>query len=325
MVVYKAALERLLENSKTTMKKFLLPVLSLAALTTLQADPTLKSKSLVSTEWLAEKANDPSVRIIEVSVEPGLYEQGHIPGATNVKWHTDLVDNPRRDIVSKEQFEKLASKLGIKPETTVVLYGDNNNWFAAWGAWVFKLYGHKDVKLVDGGRKKWELEKRPLETTAPAYKETKYVAAEPNKDLRAHLTDVVAIADGKTKSALLDIRSPDEFSGKVIAPAGIQELAVRAGHVPGAVNVPWKSAVNDADGTFKPLEELKQVYAEKGVDGSQPVVVYCRIGERSAHTWFVLSELLGYDARQYDGSWTEYGNAVGVPINNPSGTVWTGK
>lgn len=307
------------------MKKILIPFLGLAVLTAVQAGPTTKDSALVSTEWLAEKANDPKVRIVEVSVEPGVYEQGHIPGAANVKWHTDLVDNPRRDIVSKEQFEALASRLGITPDTAVVLYGDNNNWFAAWGAWIFKLYGHKDVRLVDGGRKKWELEKRPLETTTPAIAATKYTVTEERKDLRARLPEVVAIADGKEKAALLDIRSPDEYSGKVIAPAGIQELAVRAGHVPGAVNVPWKTAVNDADGTFKNAEELRKIYAEKGVDGSRPVVVYCRIGERSAHTWFVLNELLGYDARQYDGSWTEYGNAVGVPINNPSGTVWTGK
>lgn len=307
------------------MKKILIPIIGLAAFAAVQAEPTTKSSPLVSTDWVAQKANDPKVRIIEVSVEPGLYEQGHIPGAANVKWHTDLVDNPRRDIVSQEQFEALASKLGITPDTTVVLYGDNNNWFAAWGAWIFKLYGHDNVKLVDGGRKKWELEKRPFDTSAPAFKETKYTVSKVNQDLRARLPDVVAIADGEEKSALLDIRSPDEFSGKVIAPAGIQELAVRAGHVPTAVNVPWKAAVNDTDGTFKSLDDLKKIYADKGVDGSQPVVVYCRIGERSAHTWFVLSELLGYDARQYDGSWTEYGNAVGVPINNPSGTVWTGK
>jgi thiosulfate/3-mercaptopyruvate sulfurtransferase len=307
------------------MKKILIPLLGLAAIAGVRAELTTKNSALVSTEWLAEKASDPKVRVIEVSVEPGLYEQGHIPGASNVKWHTDLVDNPRRDIVSKEQFEALVSRLGITPDTTVVLYGDNNNWFAAWGAWVFKLYGHKDVKLVDGGRKKWELEKRPVETTTPALKPSKYAVSGERNDLRAKLPDVVAIADGKEKAALLDIRSPDEFSGKIIAPAGVQELAVRAGHVPGAVNVPWKAAVNETDGTFKATDELKKIYAEKGVDGSQPVVVYCRIGERSAHTWFVLNELLGYDAKQYDGSWTEYGNSVGVPINNPSGTVWTGK
>jgi thiosulfate/3-mercaptopyruvate sulfurtransferase len=307
------------------MKKILIPILSLGLFASAQAEPATQNNALVSTDWVAQKAADPKVRIIEVSVEPGLYEQGHIPGAANVKWHTDLVDNPRRDIISQEQFEALASKLGLTPDTTVVLYGDNNNWFAAWGAWVFKLYGHENVKLVDGGRKKWELEKRPLDTTTPALKETKYAAAKVKQSLRARLPDVVAIADGKDKAALLDIRSPDEYSGKVIAPAGVQELAVRAGHVPGAVNVPWKTAVNEADGTFKSPEELKKIYADKGVDGSQQVVVYCRIGERSAHTWFVLSELLGYDAKQYDGSWTEYGNSVGVPISNPSGTVWTGK
>lgn len=311
--------------SKIIMKNILAPIIGLAAFAAAQAGPATKSSPLVTTGWVAENSADPNVRLIEVSVEPGLYEQGHIPGAANVKWHTDLVDHPRRDIVSQAQFEALASKLGITPETTVVLYGDNNNWFAAWGAWIFKLYGHDKVKIVDGGRKKWELEKRPLDTSAPAFKESKYTVTKVNEDLRARLPDVVAIAEGRDQSALLDIRSPDEYSGKVIASAGVQELAVRAGHVPTAVNVPWKAAVNEADGTFKPLDELRKLYAEKGVDGSRPVVVYCRIGERSAHSWFILSELLGYNARQYDGSWTEYGNAVGVPINNPSGTVWTGK
>lgn len=307
------------------MKRLIASILLLAATYPLHAEKAAKESPLVTTEWLTENLNNPKIRLVEVSVEPGVYEKGHIPGAANVSWHTDLVDNPRRDIISKEQFEALASKLGITPETEVVIYGDNNNWFAAWGAWIFKLYGHDNVKLVDGGRKKWELEKRPVDTSAPSIKATEYKVTEVNNNLRARLPDVVAIAEGKEKASLLDIRSPDEYSGKVIAPQGIQELAVRAGHVPGAVNVPWKAAVNDADGTFKSLEELKKIYAEKGVDGSQPVVVYCRIGERSAHSWFVLSELLGYDVKQYDGSWTEYGNAVGVPINNPSGTVWTGK
>jgi thiosulfate/3-mercaptopyruvate sulfurtransferase len=241
-----------------------------------------------------------------------------------VIWHTELVDNPRRDIVSRENFEKLASRLGITPETTVVFYGDHHNWFAAWGAWIFRYYGHEDVRLLDGGRDKWEAEKRPMSTLAAVPTPTQYQVTAENKDLRVRLADVVTVAEGQSEKALLDIRSPDEFSGKVIAPAGIQELAIRAGHVPGAVNVPWKTAVND-DGTFKPVAELKKLYAEKGVDGSRPVIAYCRIGERSAHTWFVLSELLGYDAKQYDGSWTEYGNAVGVPIANPTGTVWTGK
>lgn len=280
---------------------------------------------LVDTEWLANNLNNPNVRILEVSVEPGLYEQGHIPNAGNVKWHTDLVDNPNRDIVSKKQFEALASSLGITPETTVVLYGDNNNWFAAWGAWIFKVYGHKDVRLLDGGRKKWELEKRVLDNSTPRFSKTQYTVEKENPALRAKLSDVVAIAEQKNNARLVDIRSPEEFSGKIIAPAGVQELAIRAGHVPGAINVPWKTSVNEADGTFKSVDDLKKIYSEKGVDGSSPVVVYCRIGERSAHTWFVLSQLLGYDVQQYDGSWTEYGNSVGVPITNPSATVWTGK
>ena len=280
---------------------------------------------LVPTEWVAANSSRPNIRLIEVSVETGLYEQGHIPGAAHVRWHTDLVDNPRRDVVSKEQFEALASRLGITPETTVVLYGDNNNWFAAWGAWIFHYYGHEKVRLLDGGRKKWELEKRPLETGAPALRPSQYKVAKVNHALRARLSEVVAVAEGKADKGLLDIRSPDEFSGKVIAPAGIQELAIRAGHVPNAVNVPWGTAVNQADGTYKSPEELRAIYAQKGIDGSKPAIVYCRIGERSAHTWFALTQILGYQVAQYDGSWTEYGNAVGVPIDNPTGTVWTGK
>lgn len=303
------------------MKHFLLSAVLAAGIVHAAPNPN----ALVTTEWAAANANNRNVRIIEVSVDPGLYEKGHIPGAANVSWHTDLVDFPRRDVVSKEKFEALASRLGITPKTTVVLYGDNNNWFAAWGAWIFKLYGHEDVRLVDGGRRKWEAEKRALSTTTPSFPKTSYAAKAANADLRARIGDVVAIAEKKSDAHLVDIRSPDEYSGKVFAPAGVQELSIRAGHVPGAVNVPWGTAVNQADGTFKSAEELKAIYAGKGVDGSKPVVVYCRIGERSAHTWFALSQILGYDVKQYDGSWTEYGNAVGVPVNNPSGTVWAGK
>jgi len=282
------------------------------------------AEPLVNTEWVAKNADAKNVRIIEVSVDPGLFEKGHIPGAQNVSWHSDLVDRVRRDIISREQFEALASRLGITPETTVVLYGDNNNWFAAWGAWIFKYYGHKDVRLLDGGRVKWEAEKRPYSTEVVSVTPTKYEVTEVNPHLRARIADVVAAAEGRANVALLDIRSPEEYSGKIIAPPGVQELAVRAGHVPGAVNAPWKVAVNE-DGTFKSKEELKKIYGEKGIDGSREVIVYCRIGERSAHTWFALSQLLGYKVKQYDGSWTEYGNAVGVPIENPAGTVWTGK
>jgi len=281
--------------------------------------------AVVSADWLAQNLDNPAVRVVEVSVEPGLFEQGHIPGAANVSWHTDLVDNPNRDIVTKENFEKLMSRLGVTPNTHVVLYGDHDNWFAAWGAWVFHLYGHDNVSLLDGGRRKWTADRRPLDTTTPRIRPTEYSVSQVNNHLRARLTDVVAVAEGREQAALVDIRSPDEFSGRVIAPQGIQELAIRAGHVPGAVNVPWNAAVAE-DGTFRPADELQALYAEKGVDGSKPTIVYCRIGERSAHTWFVLSQILGHDnVLQYDGSWTEYGNAVGVPINNPAGTVWTGK
>lgn len=285
----------------------------------------LASQIVVSTDWVAQNLRNPSVRIVEVSVEPGVYERGHVPGAVNIRWHTDLVDPVRRDIVSQENFEKLMSSLGIANDTTVVLYGDNNNWFAAWGAWVFGMYGHPNVRMMDGGRKKWEMERRPVDTMTPSYARTSYKVSEPNPSLRARLGDVLEVVEGDRDAMILDIRSPDEFSGKVFAPPGIQELAIRAGHVPGAVNVPWNHAVNPEDGTFKSVEELKRIYAAVGVDGSKPVIVYCRIGERSSHTWFALKHLLGYDVINYDGSWTEYGNTVGLPISNPSGTVWTGK
>ena len=295
----------------------------LAAVTAL---PVLNaSDAVVSTDWLAENLERRNIRVAEVSVEPGLYEEGHIPGAANISWHTDLVDNPNRDIVTKENFEALMSRLGVTPETTVVLYGDHDNWFAAWGFWIFKYYGHDNVKLLDGGRRKWLAEERPLDTITPDFRPTEYRVTNTRPETRARLIDVVAVAEGREEAQLVDIRSPDEFQGRVIAPQGIQELAIRAGHVPGAVNVPWNAAVNPADGTFRSEAELRRIYAARGVDGSKPTIVYCRIGERSAHTWFVLSQILGYEVKQYDGSWTEYGNAVGVPINNPAGTVWTGK
>ncbi|RBA25344.1 sulfurtransferase [Herminiimonas fonticola] len=279
---------------------------------------------LVSTDWLEKNISNPKVKLIEVSVNPGVFERAHIPGAINFEWHTDLVDTVRRDIVSQQNFETLLRKAGINNDSTIILYGDTNNWFAAWGAWVFDIYGVKDVKLLDGGRKKWETENRPLVavTKIPNVGNIKVSVA--NTALRARLSDVVAVAEKKSNIALVDIRSADEYSGKVFAPAGVQELAVRAGHVPGATNVPWGQAVA-ADGTFKSVDELKKIYAAAGVDGSKPVITYCRIGERSSHTWFALKKLLGYDVRNYDGSWTEYGNAVGVPVSNPAGTVWGGK
>lgn len=282
------------------------------------------SEFLVSTDWLEQNLTSPGVRVIEVSVNPGQFERGHIPGAVNFSWHTDLVDPVRRDIVGKDNFQKLLREAGVSSDTTVVLYGDTNNWFAAWGAWVFDIYGVKNVKLLDGGRNKWEAEKRPLAAVVKVPAAGNIELGAVNTDLRARLADVLAVAEKKDDAALVDIRSADEFNGKVFAPAGVQELAIRAGHVPGAVNVPWGEAVA-ADGTFKPVEELRKVYAAKGIDGSKPIITYCRIGERSSHTWFALSKLLGYDVRNYDGSWTEYGNAVGVPITNVAGTVWGGK
>lgn len=282
------------------------------------------SDFLVSTDWLEKNINDPKLRLIEVSVNPGLFERGHIQGATNVSWHTDLVDPVRRDIASQQDFEKLLRNAGVNNDSTVVLYGDTNNWFAAWGAWVFDIYGVKNVKLLDGGRKKWEAENRPLTPVAKQHAAGNIKVSAANQKLRARLADVVAVAEKKSDAKLVDIRSADEYSGKIFAPAGVQELAVRAGHVPGAANVPWGQAVA-ADGTFKSVEELKKIYGAVGIDGTKPVITYCRIGERSSHTWFALSKLLGYDVRNYDGSWTEYGNAVGVPVSNPAGTVWGGK
>jgi thiosulfate/3-mercaptopyruvate sulfurtransferase len=259
-----------------------------------------------------------------VSVDTGVYERGHIQGAVNFKWHTDLVDPVKRDIASKENFEKLLRQAGVNNDSTIVIYGDSNNWFAAWGAWVFDVYGVKNVKLLDGGRKKWEAEKRPLTPLATKVTAGTIKVSDANNALRARLIDVVAVANKKSDIALVDIRSPDEFSGKVIAPAGIQELAIRAGHIPGAVNVPWGQAVAE-DGTFKSAEELKKVYGAVGIDGKKPIITYCRIGERSSHTWFALSKILGYNVKNYDGSWTEYGNSVGNPIINTAGTVWAGK
>ncbi len=281
---------------------------------------------LVTTQWLEQNLSNPKVRVVEVSVEPGLFERGHIPGAQNIAWHTDLVETVNRDIASRERFEALVRRLGIDKDTTVVLYGDNNNWFAAWGAWLFDIYGFRDnVKLLDGGRRKWELEQRPYETAVRPVAPSTVSVPEPNRALRARLNDVLNVVERRNAGRILDIRSPDEFSGKIIAPAGFQELALRAGHIPGSVNVPWARAVNPADGTIRPVEELRKIYADAGIDGSQPIVTTCRIGERSSHTWFILSRILGYQVANYDGSWTEYGNVVGVPIANPAGMVWGGR
>jgi thiosulfate/3-mercaptopyruvate sulfurtransferase len=273
---------------------------------------------------LEKNLNNTKLHIIEVSVDTGVYERGHIPGAVNIRWHTDLVDPIKRDIASKENLQKTLQALGINHDSTIVIYGDSNNWFAAWGAWVFDVYGIKNVKLLDGGRKKWEAEKRPVTPIATAVKTGNIELSDANNALRARLSDVVAVANKKSNTVMVDIRSPDEYTGKIFAPAGFAETAIRAGHIPGAVNVPWASAVAE-DGSFKSVEELKKVYGAVGVDGKTPIITYCRIGERSSHTWFALKKILGYEVRNYDGSWTEYGNSVGNPVMNPAGTVWGGK
>ncbi|GBD46839.1 sulfurtransferase [Methylopila sp. Yamaguchi] len=284
-----------------------------------------EGSAVVTADWVADNLKNPKVKVFEVSVDPGVYERGHVPGAVNIRWHSELVDPVKRDIASRESLQKLLSAAGVDKDTTIVLYGDNNNWFAAWGAWVLETYGLGDrVKLLDGGRKVWEAKGLPLDTATPEAGNGSVELTPLKAAVRARLGDVLKVAEGDKGSVLLDIRSPDEFSGKIFAPEGSKELTIRAGHVPGAKNVPWSKAVN-ADGTLKPKEELKKLYAEAGVDGSKPVIVYCRIGERSSHTWFVLSKVLGYDVKNYDGSWTEYGNSVGVPVANLSGTVWQGK
>jgi thiosulfate/3-mercaptopyruvate sulfurtransferase len=286
------------------------------------AAPKNQARSVAQPDWLEANLDNPKVRIIEVSTEAGLYERGHIKNAIKFVWHTDLVDTVNRDIINAKNFSKLVQKAGISDDTTVVLYGDKNNWFAAWGAWIFNIYGQKDVRVLDGGRVKWEKDGRALTTAVPTFSAGNFVATKADKALRATLiNDVLPVAKKRVKADLIDIRGADEYNGKIFAAPGFQELAVRAGHIPGAINVPWGANVN-ADGTFKTVAELKKLYADKGVDGKQNIITYCRIGERSSLTWFVLSEILGYNVKNYDGSWTEYGNSVGVPIVNNAGTIW---
>jgi thiosulfate/3-mercaptopyruvate sulfurtransferase len=267
---------------------------------------------LVSADWAQEHIGAPGIVFVEVDEDTSAYDKGHIEGAVKLDWKTDLQDPLRRDFVSKEQFEQLLSERGISNDDTVVLYGGNNNWFAAYAYWYFKLYGHSDVKLIDGGRKKWELDSRPLSSEPVSRPATQYQAEDQDKDIRAFRDEVV---DAIGQKNLVDVRSPDEFSGKMVAPAHLpQEGAQRPGHIPTAVNVPWSKAANE-DGTFKSDEELAKLYAEAGLDTSKDTIAYCRIGERSSHTWFVLRELLGHqNVKNYDGSWTEYGSLVGVPI-----------
>jgi thiosulfate/3-mercaptopyruvate sulfurtransferase len=288
------------------------------------ADPAIESKGyvhpekLVSTDWLAEHLDDPSVRILESDEDVLLYDMGHIPGAQKVDWHQDLNDPVIRDYISAEQFQRLLREKGIDESTTVVLYGDKNNWWATYALWVFQLFGFTNTRILDGGRIKWEAEGRPLVNEVPTYPPTKY-AARPrsDKEIRAFFEEVGEHIGRRGK--LVDVRSPDEYTGKKLhMPDYPQEGALRGGHIPGAKSVPWARAANP-DGTFKSADELRGIYErEQGLQRGDDVIAYCRIGERSSHTWFVLSYLLGYDkVRNYDGSWTEWGNSVGAPIERP--------
>jgi len=272
---------------------------------------------LVTADWAEKNLGTDGIVFVEVDEDTTAYDGGHLPGAVKMNWTTDLQDPLLRDIVSKPQFEALLSRKGIANDDTVVLYGGNNNWFAAYAYWEFKLYGHADVKLLDGGRKKWELDGRPLTTDVPERTPTSYTAQEPDLSIRAFRDEVVEAIDTKN---LVDVRSPDEFSGKILAPAHLpQEQSQRPGHVPSAINIPWSKAANE-DGTFRSDEELRELYAQEGYDEGRPTIAYCRIGERSSHTWVVLHELLGYrDVKNYDGSWTEYGSLIGVPIELGAG------
>jgi thiosulfate/3-mercaptopyruvate sulfurtransferase len=268
---------------------------------------------LLTTSWVADHLNDPGVKSIEVDVDTSAYDDGHIPGAVGWNWQTQLMDGLRRDLAVKQDFERLLRESGVSNDDTIVLYGDNNNWFAAYALWQLQYYGHQDVRLMDGGRVKWVAEGRELTKAVPKIQKSDYKVRGPVEELRAYRKDVEnAIQQGLH---LVDVRSPDEFTGKILAPPGLAETAQRGGHIPGARNVPWSKAVNE-DGTFRNRTDLQKLYAdEQGVTGEAPVIAYCRIGERSSHTWFALKYLLGYDdVKNYDGSWTEWGNLVGAPI-----------
>ena len=276
--------------------------------------------ALVSTGWVAEHLNDPKVKLVEVDVDTASYDKGHIKNAIGWNWQTQLQDRVTRNVVDPRTFAELCRRAGINNDDTVVLYGDNNNWFAAWALWQFKYHGHKDVRLMNGGRKKWELEKREFTTEVPRTMQSNYSIPPTDESIRAYRREIEDVLHtGRVN--LVDVRSPDEYTGKIIAPPGMTETAQRAGHIPGAKSIPWAKTANE-DGTFKSPDELRKLYADAGVDFSKPTIAYCRIGERSSHTWFVLKYLLGVNnVKNYDGSWTEWGNLVGAPIEVGEGAA----
>ncbi|HSM35245.1 MAG TPA: sulfurtransferase [Longimicrobiales bacterium] len=269
--------------------------------------------ALVDTDWVASHLDDAGVRVVEVDVDTASYDQGHIPGAVGWNWTSQLCDTVVRDVTPPGELAALLRESGIAPDTTVVLYGDNNNWFAAWAFWQLEMYGHADVRIMDGGRAKWIAEGRPLTTETPRHAPAEYPVPEPDLSLRSFLPEVQSAVD-RGDTGLVDVRSPAEFTGEILAPPGLPETCQRGGHIPGAANIPWGKAVNE-DGTFKSAAELEELYESAGITPERPVITYCRIGERSSHSWFVLKHLLGYDdVRNYDGSWTEWGNLVGAPV-----------
>jgi thiosulfate/3-mercaptopyruvate sulfurtransferase len=281
-----------------------------------QQEEQTPSDVLVSTDWVQEHTGDPKVRVVEVDYDPTLnYGQGHVPGAVLFDWKKDLNDEPRRDILTQQQLQQLLERSGVSNDTWIVLYGDFNNWFAAYAFWDLQYYGVTRVKLMNGGRKKWLLEDKPLSKDVPAYPRAEFTPSPPDDGIRAYKLDVLASL-GVNGKVLVDVRGPKEFTGEVLAPPEYPtEHAQRGGHIPGAVNIPWAQAVNDADGTFKARDELERLYGSKGVSRDKEIITYCRIGERSSHTWFVLKYLLGYPmVRNYDGSWTEWGNSIRLPI-----------
>jgi thiosulfate/3-mercaptopyruvate sulfurtransferase len=271
---------------------------------------------LVTTDWVAQHATDAGVRVVEVDVDTAAYDQGHVPGAAGWNWTTQLCDTLVRDIVPADKLEALLGQSGIDNQTAIVLYGDNNNWFAAWAFWQLKVYGHEDVRIMDGGRKKWLAEGRDLSTDKPSFPAKTYKTKAPDNSLRAFLPEVQQAMKSKS-AALVDVRSPQEFTGEILSPPGLPETCQRGGHIPGAKSIPWGKNCNE-DGTFKSFDELRALYSAQDITGDQPVIAYCRIGERSSLTWFALKHLLGFrDVKNYDGSWTEWGNLVGAPVEKP--------